>query len=581
MRSCESATNRKGRAGPAPESLTAATVRISLVDSLRLLARSYARASFAALVASTPLFALDAHAAAADTSAGEAIYLRGVLMSGKPLEATNDAGLQIRGQAAACANCHRRSGLGSREGRSLIPPIAGRYLFRPRDARGDERYLPYVEGVRDRRERYTEATLARAIREGIDSEGKTLKVLMPHFSLGDSDMAQLIAYLKSLDQRNVPGVTDTVLHFATIITPDADPVKRRGMLAVLEQFVAERNARQMSPQPRVSSSRVVEFMAHRQWRLHVWELTGPEATWGEQLARRMKEEPVFAVLSGLAGKTWAPVHRFCEQARVPCLFPNVEAPVDAERDFYSVYFSKGVLLEAALIGNRILSRDGGEAARSVHQIYRNGDSGEVAAAALSETLKAKGITVQNHALAPTDPPEAVAAAVRASSEADALVTWLRPADIAVLGTPVMAKTEVFMSGLLGGLERAPVPAGLREKVHVAYPFDLPDRRRVRMDFAFGWFRIRNVPVVAEQVQADTFLACSLVSQTLNHVSDTFVRDYLIERIEDLAEHRIITGYYPRLTLATGQRFASKGGYIVRLGTDRAAPLVAESDWIVP
>jgi len=463
----------------------------------------------------------------------------------------------------------------------VIPPITGRYLFRQLGARGEELELPYVDGVRDKRAPYTDATLARAIREGIDAQGKQLKYLMPHFKLGDADMAALIAYLKTLDQRRVPGVTEALLHFATIITPDADPVKRRGMLAVLEQYFSERNARQMSPAPRLRSARVVEFMVHRKWQLHVWELTGPEETWGEQLDRRMKDEPVFAIVSGLAGKTWAPVHRFCERARVPCLFPNVEVPVDAERDFYSVYFSKGVLLEAELIANRLLARDGGEAVRSVHQIYRADDSGAAGADVLAAALTRNGIAVQSHALASNADGEAVAAAVRASANADALVTWLRPADVAALGSPPVAATEIFMSGLMSGLEQAPLPAALRSRTHVAYPFDLPERRRVRMDFAFGWFRIRHVPVVADQVQADTFLACGLLSETLNHLSDTFVRDYLIERIEDLVEHRIITGYYPRLTLASGQRFASKGGYIVRLGTDRSAPVVAESDWIVP
>jgi hypothetical protein len=521
-----------------------------------------------------------AHAATPDPAAGESIYLRGALPSGKPLQAVNDAGLQIQGPAAACVNCHRRSGLGAREGRSLIPPITGRYLFRTVDAKGEDRYLPHVETVRDRRAPYTEATLARAVREGVDAAGKPLKVMMPHYQLGDAEMGSLVAYLRSLDNRRVPGVTDTTLHFATIITPDADPVKKRGMLAVLEQFVAERNARQMSPQPKLRTSRVIEFMAHRQWQLHVWELSGPESSWGDQLDKRLKNEPVFAVISGLAGRTWAPVHRFCERARLPCLFPNVEAPVVAERDFYSVYFSRGVLLEADLVASRLLARDGGEAPRSVHQMYRAGDTGEPAAQALAAALRKRGITVVDHAIPAGASSEVVATAVRSADSADAVVAWLRPPDVAALGAGAL-RADLYLSGLLGAVDRHPLPPALRERAHVAYPFDLPDRRRVRTDFAFGWFRIRNVEVVAEQIQADTFLACGLISEVLNHMSDTFVRDYFVERIEDLAEHRLITGYYPRLTLASGQRFASKGGYIVRAGGERGTRLVAETSWLVP
>jgi hypothetical protein len=63
--------------------------------------------------------------------------------------------------------------------------------------------------------------------------------------------------------------------------------------------------------------------------------------------------------------------------------------------------------------------------------------------------------------------------------------------------------------------------------------------------------------------------------------DTFQRDYLVERIEAMLEHRIITGYYPRLALAPGQRFASKGGYIVRFTEPSGARIIADGDWIVP
>jgi hypothetical protein len=41
-----------------------------------------------------------------------------------------------------------------------------------------------------------------------------------------------------------------------------------------------------------------------------------------------------------------------------------------------------------------------------------------------------------------------------------------------------------------------------------------------------------------------------------------------------------TTVYPRLSLAQGQRFASKGAYIVHFGAEGKS-IVAESDWIVP
>jgi hypothetical protein len=134
---------------------------------------------------------------------------------------------------------------------------------------------------------------------------------------------------------------------------------------------------------------------------------------------------------------------------------------------------------------------------------------------------------------------------------------------------------------MAGLERAPLPTAWRGVVHMSYPFDLPEQRRVRVDYPLGWFSIRKIPVVAQQAQTDTWLACSIVSDAINHMADTFVRDYLVERIEEMLEHRVITGYYPRLALGPGQRFASKGGYIVRFPEPTGHKVAAVGDWTTP
>jgi cytochrome c553 len=537
-----------------------------------------------------PLRVLAAMAAPAGDAgdAGASIYLRGLTGSGKPLAASREAGSHVMGAAAACVNCHRRSGFGGKEGRTTVPPVTGRYLYRPLPVDGDDRGLPFLEGMRGDRAPYTDATLARAIRKGMDAQGRPLGYLMPRYALGDADMAALIAYLKGLDQEQVPGVTATTLHFATIITPDADPVKRQGMLDVFRQFFADRNVRQMVPVPpmlasgKTAYSRTM-FMVHRRWELHVWELTGPEATWREQLERRLAAEPVFAVISGLGGRTWAPVHEFCVHAALPCLFPNVDAPpADADHDVYSIYYSRGVLLEADLIAKGIVESSGGVTAKRAVQVYRAGDSGEAGAARLGTALKQQGIAVSDVVIAHDAPAAAARDALRGpGGSADAVVLWLRGPDLAALTDSPPAGTAVFFSGLLGGLERAPVPAAWRANAKMAMPFDLPDRRRVRVDYALGWIHGRRIPVVAEQVQTDTYLALGLVAETIKHMVDNFVRDYLVERMEDTIEHRIITGYYPRLSLSTGQRYASKGGYLVRFTEPQGPRLAAVQDWSAP
>jgi hypothetical protein len=192
-------------------------------------------------------------------------------------------------------------------------------------------------------------------------------------------------------------------------------------------------------------------------------------------------------------------------------------------------------------------------------------------------LRRQGVAVTSRVLAPR---ERVSDALAAVAKVDALVLWLRPADIAQLDNRVSGH-KVFMSGLMGGLESAPLPANWRMVTEMAYPFDPPDKRRWRLDFALGWFSIRHIPVVDLQVQADTYLACGILAETLSHMTDAFMRDYLVERIEDMLEHRLVTGYYPRLALAPGQRFASKGGYLVRFADASGTRIVPDGDWIVP
>jgi cytochrome c553 len=501
--------------------------------------------------------------------AGESIYRAGILPSAQPLSASREPGLPVLGADAACINCHRRSGFGDIEGHIKIPAITGKYLFSPR---------PIIDAAPSARDAYTSDGLARAIRDGVAPDGHKLNYLMPHYALSDADMATLIEYLKTMTPVRSPGVDGAVLHFATIVTADADPVQRRGLLDVLERYFADKSAAALAGSPYGHVSRG-QISANRRWQLHVWELTGSPEGWEEQLRVRLLHEPVLAVISGLGGRTWEPIHRFCEQAELPCLFPHVDLPVEAEHDYYSVYFSRGVLLEAGLIARSVMDGKTPPGVGRVVQIFRGGDIGEPAAKTLSAGVT--GFQVVDRPLKGGNVQRELAAALRDLNSRDALVLWLRPKDLEALARLPAAKSRLFVSGLMGGLDSAPMPAAWRAVTTMAYPMDLPDKRVIRMDFPLGWFRIKRIPVVDEWAQTDAWLACNFLSETLDHMGETVNRDYLVDSLEGMLDHALLTGYYPRLSLAPNQRFASKGGYLVRFAEPDGNRLVAVSDWIVP
>jgi hypothetical protein len=531
------------------------------------------------LVGSLPLAI--AWAETREPSAGEQVYRLGKLPSGKVVVGEREDGLGVEGADAACATCHRRSGLGSWEGQSVIPPIIGRYLFRPGARNVEDVDLPHVQGYIPRHDAYTDLTLAKAIRDGVGPDGRKLSYLMPRYRLDQATMASLVGYLKGLTNGPVPGVDKDTLHFATIITPDADPTAKKGMLDVLQQFFADKNAGYRGETPPLKSTHGVMYRVQRKWQLHVWDLSGAPETWERQLTERLAKEPVFAVISGIGGRTWAPVHHFCEHAAVPCLLPNVDLPVVDEDDFYPVYFSKGVLLEADLVSRQLEEGPAAKLLRRVVQVFRKGDIGEAAAKALEHTATAAGLKVSARPLETGDAAPALEAALADVDADDALVLWLRPGDLAALPAPSARVGAVYLSGLMGAMESSPLPAAWRPAARLAYPLDLPDARKVRMNYPLGWFSVRHIPVVAERVQTDTYLACVILSETVGHMLDSFVRDYLVERVEVMLSHRLVNAHYPRLGLAPGQRFASKGGYIVHFADAKSARVVADSGWIVP
>ncbi|MGE5492238.1 MAG: c-type cytochrome [Actinomycetota bacterium] len=567
--------------------------------------------------------------ATGDVEAGRAIYQEGRLPSGKPLIGKRFGTETVVGERAACAACHGRSGMGAVEGDITIAPITGKALFN-----GSERVVATMDPRRGKafnplHPPYTEASLARAVREGVHVTGRPMHRLMPRYELAEDEMRALDAYLGQLSVAWSPGVSADRIDFATVIAPGVDPARREVFIDMVKAAVAGKNGSTRPGRRYMAPAAELMLKTGRTWNFDIWQLSGPPETWDAQLAAFYRQKPVFAIVSGLSESTWEPIDAFCRREAIPCLLPSIDLPPERAGGYYPVYFSRGVGLEGEILATYLRGADR-NAPRRLVQIFSKGAVGEGAAQVVADRLGRSGVEVENRGLERVTASD-LALAMTGLGRDDAVVFWLRGGQLGLLKSVAVPEVaDAFFSGRLTDGQAEAIPDNWKGRAKLLYPFELPDKRRANSAYLHAWLKLRKLPVVSEPMQSEVFFALNFVSETVSDMLDNLYRDYLIERtvnmmafregskaeqeVRDrgalgrvtlrgnnspgaaLEESRELltlarmekgrgsqggTTVYPRLSLGAGQRFASKGGYVVRIDGANGNALVPVTDWMVP
>lgn len=506
---------------------------------------------------------------------GQQIYRQGILPSGEPLQGLMQGDLTFSGAQAACITCHRRSGLGSIEGGRSVLPVTGTALYQPGPAGLWQKFAFKTQGNDFFRPAYTDSSLSKAIRDGVTPTGRALRAPMPRFNLSDDDMQALIAYLKTLSNTSSPGVDETTLHLATVIAPDADPAERKAMLDVIEAYIKEKNTETRSETRRRQTSKEVMYTSYRKLDLRVWELQGQPETWEAQLQEKYRQQPVFALVSGLAGSHWQPVHSFCEHSEVACVFPNTVVPVIQTEDFFSLYFSKGPALEAQALAKYLQAQ---AQSAPILQVFRDEPKGAAAAEQFRQSLGQ--VAVKERKLASGEKLDAAFwAELLKAEQPGTLVLWLAKEDLASVDETALAKSTIYVSASLAGEQMPPALQSLREQLRLLASWDTAEAREPRVARTRLWLQTRQVAFTHEVLQANTFWALLSMTDAVKHLAGNFSPAYLLERLEDMTESLGVTSIYPRLSLGPGQRFAAKSARVLKFNAQ--GKLEPVSDWINP
>ena len=534
---------------------------------------------------------------------GERLYREGRGVDGEPVRAIVAGDVAVDGTMLNCVSCHRRSGLGSLEGSVIAWPISGKELGRPRRRAGTwnptkqhqgpgstERWtLPTRFEMDDERPPYSDEALAHALRTGLDPTGRELNRVMPRYELNDRDMAVLIHYLRNLSTDTDPGADEEVIRFATVITEGVDPADREAMLTTLQAHIDARNTQTRPYERRARSGpfyKTEKFGAYRKLALDVWELTGPPDGWQAQLEAHYQERPVFGLLGGVAAGTWAPIHAFCEAHEIPAILPITDQPVVSDTDTYTLYFSKGLYQEGESAALFLAAHRKAGDQSPVLQMFQAGTKGEDAARGFRETWERGGGTrLYSLPFAPGEEP-APAEWMRGLEgqrptvlllwlEGDALVAAVRAA--AVAAGQVEA---VFMSSRLAGADLTRIPAEIRDRLLLTYPYSLPEEMARRQGIVDRWLQARDIPIGNSAIQAQMYFLGWMLPGAIGAIRSEFYRDYFLEAFEMMRDQHYAIPLYHRLSFGPEQRYAAKGCYIARLLGDDPPRLVPVSDWVI-
>jgi ABC-type branched-subunit amino acid transport system substrate-binding protein len=305
-----------------------------------------------------------------------------------------------------------------------------------------------------------------------------------------------------------------------------------------------------------------------------------------------RQEPVFALVGGMSKKGWQPVHMFSEEHKIPCILPVTDFPVISETDWYTLYFSKGFYQEGEAAARFLNDKEDLLKGRAIVQVVRDAPEGRALSAGFRETWS--GLGYKEPVTVTLKAGERLTGKslqqVMAKHKPAVLLLWAGSEALPALETvadrnrPAMA----FVSASYLGESIWTLKEQVRDFTYITYPFRLPEAEKrytaiVRSTLGPAYEKGDNL-ITSKK----TYSIIRVLTQALTSMAGQYYRDALLDSI-DMGRGSLTMSsgvqdetypLYQRFSFGPGQRYASKGCYIVQLSKGPKPELVKRSDWVI-
>ena len=485
---------------------------------------------------------------------GKALYLRGEGASGKELSALVGE-LEVPASTVTCAGCHGARGEGKTEGGVTAGNLTWANLTKPNS---------HTHPTGRKHGPFTEASFARALTRGTDPDGNPLLVAMPRYALSPEETADLIAYLKRIDEDRDPGLTETTLKLGTLL-PAKGALAETGaaMREILTAYFQDLNQRGGVYERRVE--------------LQFAETGDTPAATAANVRRLVEEGQVFALVGGVTAGSDKELAALARELEVPFVGPSTLVPqTTANRHVF--YLHSGVAEQArALVNFHAQSKPGAQARIVI--LSANGELGETMAAAAEDQCKKAGCGSAQKITYERGKFDA-AALVQTMKGADAVFFFGFGGDEEALIREADAagwRPRIFLLGPLAGRNLLPgVPASFGGKVFVAFPAVPSDITPAGVaEFSALLEKQRVTPRQTVSMLA-AYAAAKIFTEALKRAGRDLSREKLITSLEGLYDFE--TGMTPRITFGPNRRVGAAGAHVMLVDTEKRE-FVPAGGWV--
>ncbi len=484
---------------------------------------------------------------------GQQIYETGVSPSGAAINGRfGENRLELPGPALTCGSCHGHDGRGRPESGVEPTNVTWRYLTKSYGHlhRGGRTHTAF--GVE---------SLKHYLRTGIFPGGGSGDPAMPVFQMADSDLDDLVAYLKRLGATGEPGVGPQRIRLGTLLPRSgAGAETGEAIRRVLEAYFREVNAHGGV------YGRRLELVTH------AVDPEDPAAV--EKIRHWLAREQPFALLGTFTPRLEEQVQALLAEEEIP----TVGAVTLHPSEEFSGNRTQFYLLAGLEAQVRALVRYGGEQLgleeAALTLVYpRSVVVPEVIDAAES-AARARGWPVPRRA---TFDPGAFKAgelveALRGQGSEALLFLGSGP-DLAAFLQAAEAyawRPRLLVPGVLAGSGALAATPAQGDQTYLAYPTLPQDRNPVAVDELARLMEVDGGKRGAHlQAVITAYCAGEVLVTAMRRAGRALGRRELIAALEGI--YHFETGLIPPVTYTSNRRFGTGGSYVVRLGTGRMAP----------